>query len=125
MLLSCQFECLFQERSRRFTSTKMMVKRSEIMHADSILRVILTHNRFSSREQRFCFFVLTELPVLFAQVSANHLPGGSNVLYMDGHVSYVKFGAGVPLLTDFGPIGDPYPASAWLPFETGVNLSAG
>ena len=25
----------------------------------------------------------------------NHIPGGSNVLYMDGHVSFVKYGSGV------------------------------
>ncbi len=27
----------------------------------------------------------------------NHVPGGSNVLYMDGHVSFVRFGSGFPL----------------------------
>ena len=27
----------------------------------------------------------------------NHLPGGSNVLYMDGHVEYVKYGQKMPL----------------------------
>lgn len=28
----------------------------------------------------------------------NHIPGGGNVLYMDGHVEYVKFGSKMPLL---------------------------
>lgn len=28
----------------------------------------------------------------------NHVPGGSNVLYMDGHVEFVKYGAKFPLL---------------------------
>ena len=28
----------------------------------------------------------------------NHMPGGCNVLFMDGHVSYVKFNTGAPLL---------------------------
>jgi prepilin-type N-terminal cleavage/methylation domain-containing protein/prepilin-type processing-associated H-X9-DG protein len=27
----------------------------------------------------------------------NHLPGGSNVLYMDGHVQFIKFGADFPV----------------------------
>jgi len=27
----------------------------------------------------------------------NHIPGGSNVLYMDGHVAFVKYGQGAPL----------------------------
>lgn len=37
-----------------------------------------------------------ELPVMFDKVSVdvaefNHVPGGGNVLYMDGHVKFVKF----------------------------------
>jgi prepilin-type processing-associated H-X9-DG protein len=35
-----------------------------------------------------------------ANVVFNHVPGGSNVLYMDGHVEYVKFGDKFPLLKD-------------------------
>jgi len=27
----------------------------------------------------------------------NHIPGGSNVLYMDGHVEFVKFGSKFPV----------------------------
>ncbi len=30
-------------------------------------------------------------------LSFNHLPGGSNILYMDGHVEFVKFGSKFPL----------------------------
>ena len=29
----------------------------------------------------------------------NHVPGGSNVLYMDGHVTFVRLNQGVPMLT--------------------------
>jgi prepilin-type N-terminal cleavage/methylation domain-containing protein/prepilin-type processing-associated H-X9-DG protein len=32
-----------------------------------------------------------------APVECNHLPGGSNVLYLDGHVQYVRYGSGAPL----------------------------
>ena len=30
----------------------------------------------------------------------NHMPGGCNVLYMDGHVEFVKYNAGAPLLAE-------------------------
>ncbi len=30
----------------------------------------------------------------------NHVPGGSNVLYMDGHVSYVRYSSGFPIVSD-------------------------
>ena len=32
-----------------------------------------------------------------ANLAFNHLPGGSNVLYMDGHVSFVKYREGYPV----------------------------
>lgn len=28
----------------------------------------------------------------------NHVPGGSNVLYMDGHVEYLRYGSQYPIL---------------------------
>ena len=31
----------------------------------------------------------------------NHIPGGSNVLYMDGHVEFLKYGAGFPITAAF------------------------
>lgn len=62
----------------------------------------------------------------FAQVTANHLPGGSNVLFMDGHVEFIKKDGGAPLMFDTNPPGSTgTPSGAWLPYETGVNLSAG
>lgn len=40
------------------------------------------------------------LPQLWAdsQVRFNHLPGGSNVLYMDGHVEFIRWVGGEPVL---------------------------
>ena len=33
----------------------------------------------------------------------NHVPGGCNVLYMDGHVEFVKFGTKFPVkIEDYG-----------------------
>ncbi|MBN2309916.1 MAG: DUF1559 domain-containing protein [Candidatus Hydrogenedentes bacterium] len=61
----------------------------------------------------------SELPVMYDQVSTeastfNHVPGGANVLYMDGHVSFVKYK-------------DEYPASttwSWLCGNIDVLLAA-
>ena len=39
---------------------------------------------------------------LSAQTSFNHIPGGSNVLYMDGHVAFVKLNGGMPVDPDAG-----------------------
>lgn len=44
----------------------------------------------------------SELFVMFDQVSSlasmfNHVPGGSNVLYMDGHVEFIKYPGKVPV----------------------------
>ena len=41
-------------------------------------------------------------PNLFIDASSgigyfNHVPGGSNVLYMDGHVEFVRYGAKDPI----------------------------
>jgi prepilin-type processing-associated H-X9-DG protein len=33
-----------------------------------------------------------------AQTRFNHLPGGSNVLYMDGHVEFIRWAGGEPVL---------------------------
>ncbi|MBX7256645.1 MAG: DUF1559 domain-containing protein [Candidatus Hydrogenedentes bacterium] len=37
----------------------------------------------------------------FDQPSYNHVPGGGNVLYMDGHVSFVKYPGKFPICTTF------------------------
>lgn len=59
----------------------------------------------------------------FAPNTFNHLPGGSNVLYMDGHVEFHRLNQGeAPLQVDFGPIGSSYPSAAWMPYFTGYYL---
>jgi prepilin-type N-terminal cleavage/methylation domain-containing protein/prepilin-type processing-associated H-X9-DG protein len=45
----------------------------------------------------------------------NHVPGGSNVLYMDGHVQFVRLNEGVPMITQMNPAsmgGSPNPFKA-------------
>ena len=37
-----------------------------------------------------------------AQTVFNHIPGGANVLYMDGHVSFVRLNGGIPVNMNFG-----------------------
>ncbi len=39
---------------------------------------------------------------LSAQATFNHIPGGANVLYMDGHVEFVKLGAKMPVQPNAG-----------------------
>lgn len=46
------------------------------------------------------------------KTSYNHIPGGSNVLYMDGHVSYLRYSSGFPVSSvwvevtrQLGPLG--------------------
>ncbi len=46
----------------------------------------------------------TEVPVLMDMVATqvdeyNHVPGGSNVLYMDGHVKFIRYPGDVPVCT--------------------------
>ncbi len=36
----------------------------------------------------------------------NHIPGGSNVLYLDGHVEFVRYPGKLPVSTSFGPLVD-------------------
>ena len=45
----------------------------------------------------------SEIPVMFDQISAiakdfNHIPGGSNVLYMDGHVTFIRYKSALPCM---------------------------
>ena len=40
-------------------------------------------------------------PVVFAQVTASHIPGGSNILYLDGHVAFEKYPGDFPLAKNF------------------------
>ena len=48
----------------------------------------------------------SEISVMYDQVTTdsddyNHIPGGSNVLYMDGHVQFVKYPGTFPVTTTF------------------------
>jgi len=53
------------------------------------------------------------LPVMWDEVSAtnsesaqfNHIPGGANTLYLDGHVQFNKYPAEFPALKSFANIG--------------------
>jgi len=63
------------------------------------------------------------------QLRFNHIPGGSNVLYMDGHVEYVKLNAKAPLLATNLPVtslaGGPYPpySNVWMAQVAGYGGS--
>ena len=53
-----------------------------------------------------------------AALRFNHVPGGSNVLYMDGHVEYVRYGTKFPVAN--GPAG-----SFGEELEVGMSLAGG
>jgi len=53
----------------------------------------------------------SELPILWDQISSdpngsgfNHIPGGCNVLYMDGHVEFVRYPGAHPVTRNFANI---------------------
>lgn len=54
----------------------------------------------------------TELPIMWDTISSdvgaakafNHVPGGSNTLYMDGHVEFVKLGEEFPSMVSHGQL---------------------
>lgn len=52
----------------------------------------------------------------------NHMPGGSNVLYMDGHVKFVKLNTEAPLLIDGLSVGGRTPISYLAPFYNAYFL---
>jgi len=45
----------------------------------------------------------------------NHIPGGSNVLYMDGHVAFVKYGEACPIESKLGA-GTQYELRQWMSY---------
>lgn len=61
----------------------------------------------------------TEIPVMFDHISSdptyfNHLPGGANILYMDGHVAFEKY-----------PQKQPYPVTrAWATMANTLMIEA-
>ena len=51
----------------------------------------------------------SEVPVMFDQMSTdisefNHIPGGSNVLFMDGHVEFIKYPGKFPVTESFADV---------------------
>ncbi len=56
----------------------------------------------SSRAQSNIFIMLDSFSTLTRDF--NHVPGGSNVLYMDGHVEFMRYPAGPPLIPTFASI---------------------
>jgi len=48
-------------------------------------------------------WIMADLPSTSVQ-NFNHIPGGSNVLYLDGHVAFVKYTEGAPVYRDYAHI---------------------
>jgi prepilin-type N-terminal cleavage/methylation domain-containing protein/prepilin-type processing-associated H-X9-DG protein len=66
---------------------------------EGIERFLITdiNNPAASAQAQSTVFILwdkvSDVPSAF-----NHIPGGSNVLYLDGHVAFVKYGEQVPVI---------------------------
>ena len=66
---------------------------------EGIERFLITdiNNPAASAEAQSTIFVLWDKVSAVAS-AFNHVPGGSNVLYLDGHVSFVKYGDAAPVI---------------------------
>jgi len=65
---------------------------------EGIERFLITdiNNPAGSAQAQSTIFVLYDIAGAKADLF-NHVPGGSNVLYMDGHVAFLKFKDGIPV----------------------------
>jgi len=69
---------------------------------EGIERFFITdvHNPSESKISQSSIFVMLDeigLDLRHLESHGNHLPGGSNVLYLDGHVSFVKYPGNWPV----------------------------
>lgn len=65
---------------------------------EGIERFLITdiNNPAASAEAQSTIFIMYDIAGAKAELF-NHVPGGSNVLYLDGHVQFVKYKDGVPV----------------------------
>lgn len=70
---------------------------------EGIERFMITdiNNPAASSKAQSSIFVMYDLLNTDAQ-GFNHIPGGANVLYMDGHVEFIKYGGKAPLNKNMG-----------------------
>ena len=66
---------------------------------EGIERFLITdiNNPAASAEAQSTIFVLWD-KVSTVPSAFNHIPGGSNVMYLDGHVAFVKYGDAAPVI---------------------------
>jgi prepilin-type processing-associated H-X9-DG protein len=69
---------------------------------EGVTRFLITdiNNAGSSAVSQSAIWVMSDM-IASNPVDYNHLPGGSNVLYLDGHVSFVKYEEGAPCYKGF------------------------
>ena len=65
---------------------------------EGIERFLITdiNNPAGSAEAQSTIFIMYDIAGAKAELF-NHVPGGSNVLYLDGHVEFIKYKAGIPV----------------------------
>ena len=69
---------------------------------EGVTRFLITdiNNAGASAVSQSTIWVMSDM-IASNPVDYNHLPGGSNVLYLDGHVSFVKYEEGAPAYKGF------------------------
>ena len=64
-------------------------------------KAILIHTTDKAQSEIATYWDISIEPAagVDGQPSFNHIPGGGNVLYMDGHVEFVKYSTEYPICT--------------------------
>lgn len=72
---------------------------------EGVARFLITdiNNTGASAASQSQMWVMADLPSTLPS-GYNHIPGGSNVLYLDGHVAFVKYEQGVPIYPAFATV---------------------
>lgn len=72
---------------------------------EGVSRFLITdiNNTGASASSQSQTWIMTDAPSTLVS-EYNHIPGGSNVLYLDGHVSFVKYEQGMPIYPNFARI---------------------
>ena len=72
---------------------------------EGVARFLITdvNNAAGSTTSQSAIWIMADVPSTIP-ADYNHVPGGSNVLYLDGHVAFVKFEEGAPSYPDYARV---------------------
>jgi prepilin-type N-terminal cleavage/methylation domain-containing protein/prepilin-type processing-associated H-X9-DG protein len=72
---------------------------------EGVSRYLITdiNNPGASAQSQSSTWIMADVPSTIPS-NYNHIPGGSNVLYLDGHVSFVKYDQGAPCFPNYARV---------------------